>query len=168
MTYETISDCISLIKLNWSNYLKDATTNELQAQKRLWAIQFASFSDEEVYQAIQRLISTCKYYPSIAEIKEEIAKMKMPSRTDEEVWNYIHKAIKNSTYHSISEWEKLPEDIKVTIMPERLREMAQTTDGLQFIKKDVIREYRDYHSKGKEALMIGDVITKFKEIELNK
>jgi len=88
-------------------------------------------------------------------------------RTDDEIWIPIHEAICNGYYNTQKEYDKLPEDLKECVTKSQIRSWSiAPSDEMQWIRKEVIAEYRarekrnkEYKllsSKAKEILMIGD------------
>ena len=62
--------------------------------------------------AIQKYMLTEKFPPTIADIREkatQIVESVDSSMSELEAWSLVRKAIRNSGYHSVEEFEKLPE-----------------------------------------------------------
>ena len=62
--------------------------------------------------AIQKYMLTEKFPPTIADIREkatQIVESVDNSMSELEAWSLVRKAVRNSGYHSVKEFEKLPE-----------------------------------------------------------
>lgn len=62
--------------------------------------------------AIQKYMLTEKFPPTIADIREkatQIVESVDSSMSELEAWSLVRKAVRNSGYHSVEEFEKLPE-----------------------------------------------------------
>ena len=62
--------------------------------------------------AIQKYMLTEKFPPTIADIREkatQIVESVDNSMSELEAWSLVRKAVRNSGYHSVEEFEKLPE-----------------------------------------------------------
>lgn len=62
--------------------------------------------------AIQKYMLTEKFPPTIADIREkatQIVESVDSSMSELEAWSLVRKAVRNSGYHSVKEFEKLPE-----------------------------------------------------------
>lgn len=142
MTENGIKSCISLLKLNYSYWMKDSSINEFKSLFKLWKLQFENINDDIVTKALGNLISSCKYVPTIAEIKEEIYKENIANRTDNEIRNIIEKALSNSLWHSNEEWEKLPSDIKMMVTSEELKNITLSRNINESIN-EIIKRYHN-------------------------
>lgn len=81
--------------------------------------------------AVKALIAVNKFPPAIAEVIEMIGTLTKPGELGEiEAWGLVKTAIRNSAYHSIEEFEKLPVAIQTTLgSPSVLKEWAMSEDG---------------------------------------
>lgn len=90
-------------------YLGQAYGKEFgEEQTGVW-YSFFSKEEPEVFQtAIVRLIPKCKFMPSIAEIKEEIAELTAPDLRlkPEEEWDKVQRAIRRYGVYNAEEAEK--------------------------------------------------------------
>ena len=67
---------------------------------------------QQVNVAIQKYMLTEKFPPTIADIREkatQIVESVDSSMSELEAWSLVRKAVRNSGYHSVEEFEKLPE-----------------------------------------------------------
>jgi hypothetical protein len=53
--------------------IKNATTDEAEGIVTVWAIQFATVPADIVFMAVNKHISTGKFFPSISEVKDKLS-----------------------------------------------------------------------------------------------
>ena len=156
---------LSLIKIAYPNAYNKLSEDEVKAMSKLWNAQFKDYGFELVATAVNTFISQdlSTYAPTIAQIKNICKKLTTSiGKTDNEVWQPIHKAICNGIYESKKEWKKLPTDIQKCVTPQQIRVWAMaSSDELQWIKKEVVSEYRQQESRKKELELLP---TKAKEL----
>ena len=63
---------LAILKAAYPNFYKDMSAEEAQGTISVWALQFADMPADIVLMALNKAISTSKYPPSIAEIKEKM------------------------------------------------------------------------------------------------
>ena len=72
MTKKEAVQVVAILKAAYPNYYKDIGAEEAQGTISVWAMQFAELAAEIVLMALNKHISTNKFPPTIAEIKEKI------------------------------------------------------------------------------------------------
>jgi len=160
MTESGIINILSMMKLNWSNFLNDCDERIFNSCVKLYNVQFKDFTDEQVLSAVSYLISTyeLKTAPNIAIIKHTIANKNVKCLSDSEVWDQVYKAVKNSSYHALEQWTNLDDGIKKSITPDTLREMAtQSDESMKFYRKDVLDAYHKANQKQKQEYLVGSL-----------
>lgn len=103
--------------------------------------------------AIQRYMSTEKFPPTIADIRENAFKNTQANEMSEaEAWSLVRKAIGNSSYNAESEFENLPLEIQKSIgSPSQLRNWARDedyNDGV--VQSQFLRSYRQVCERKRE------------------
>lgn len=125
MTRDETVKVLMMIQAAYPNYNppdKTVTVN-------LWNGMLQDYSYEQVSAAIKAYIRTDQkgFSPSVGEV---VGKLQLLFGDGEdlnalEAWTLVLKAIKNSTYHSDEEFEKLPELVKKAVgSPMQLKEWA--------------------------------------------
>lgn len=76
VTEKVIKEALTLLKVTYPNSFKDMTKEEGLLLIKVWTNDFKNEEEKIFKQAINRLRYKNKYVPSVAEIKEEIAKIK--------------------------------------------------------------------------------------------
>lgn len=146
MTDKGIKKCFGALQGAYKSFYKDNTTNDWVIMKEVWQIQFGNADDREVFFALNKCFSTCKYPPSIAEIKQ--AMLPEDDFNEEEEWGILLRASRANRDDAYEQWEKLPEDLKKLTTPNTLMEIGRADDeAVRFIKKDVIGILRARHRK---------------------
>ena len=72
MTKKEAIQVLAILKAAYPNYYKDISAEEAQGTISVWSMQFSELSAEIVLMALNKHISTNKFPPTIAEIKEKI------------------------------------------------------------------------------------------------
>ena len=121
-------------------YNKEFTKEQLE----VWYSFFKEYTDEELNNAVKKIINTEKYLPSIAQVKEEIAKMKVVGIPEaEEEWQEVLKAV--SRYGSYRQDEALaslkPYTAKIVGYIGYQRICMAESDEQIWNKKEFISEY---------------------------
>ncbi len=112
----------------YPNYYKDKTKEELTVAVNLWHRHFKDDDSKLVNAAIDAFVATDTkgFPPLIGQIKAQLHKITQPEQmTEQEAWNLISKAVKNSAYHATEEHKKLPIIIQKLVTSEQLREWSQ-------------------------------------------
>lgn len=157
MTEQGIVNCISILKANYGGF--NFNSDEYRAYVRLWDLQFKESDDDEVSEAVMRIISTATRRPNIAMIKNEMADyyMDFDSYDDSEAWDMALSSARHDRVEARKNWEALPEDVRKAVSVNTLVEIAMADDySLQFIKKDFLNSYHAVIGKRKKNLMISD------------
>lgn len=96
-------------------------------------------------QAIQKYMMSNRFPPTIADIRDGATDFTAPQELNEmEAWSLVYKAICNSTYNSVSEFEKLPPLVQKAVgLPDSLREWAMTENlNLEVVMSNFQRSYK--------------------------
>lgn len=91
----------------------------------LWLSFFRENTTEEFRRAMNEHIKTSRYFPTVADIKTKIYELNNPNENNVDLWERLLGAIRNSGYHSVEEFDKLPPLLKQYIgSPSQLQELA--------------------------------------------
>ena len=97
---KTIIETITLLKITYPSSLKDLGKEELTLMIDVWLKDFKDTPKELFLKAINNIRNKNKFFPSIADIKEEIAKMKLADIPEaEEEWQEVIKAVHYFGYY---------------------------------------------------------------------
>lgn len=128
MTHNETIAVMSVLKAAYPNFYRDMTRKDAESVVNLWEEIFRAEPVQVVAAAVKMHIASDEkgFPPHIGAIKTAVAKLKnLDVVTEQEAWNFVKKALKNSIYGAAEEFEKLPEIVKRLVgSPERLREWA--------------------------------------------
>lgn len=137
---------MAVLKIAYPRYYANTSKREAEEAINLWQSMLEEYPAQIVNPAIKALIATNPYPPTIAEVIERIKLLTKPQELGEvEAWGLVKEAIRNSTYHSIEEFDKLPKEIQKTLgSPSTLREWAMSEDENMetVVASNFMRSYR--------------------------
>lgn len=92
----------------------------------LWFDMLKDLSYESAYMALKKHVATSPFPPKIADIRGGATDFIAPQELNEmEAWSLVSKAIRNSGYNSVEEFEKLPPLVQKAVgLPDQLRVWA--------------------------------------------
>ncbi len=126
----------------------------------LWAKMFEDDDFKAVMASVQALIATRTegYPPTIGEVKEKLAKIRgVDGLSEQEAWALVSKACQNGYYHSVEEFEKLPDVIQRSIGgPEQLKAWAQMDAATveSVVASNFMRTFKAKRKQQKELEMM--------------
>ena len=119
--------------------------------------------------ALQKHMMTSPFPPTIADIRSAAAEFKTAVNGTEELselsaWSLVRKAIQNSSYNAESEFERLPDAVRIAVgSPDNLREMAvmpiETVESVEM--SHFIRAYRAVRTREKELQKLSPAVRAF-------
>lgn len=130
MNRDQVVAILGTLKTAYPRFYAEMSKQEMYNTIDLWTEMFKNDNPVHVTAAVKSLIVSFKFPPTIADIKDEMYKLtKTEEDTPVEQWNAIKKAMRNSAYNAVEEFEKLPEVAKKFVgSPNQLREWAIGTD----------------------------------------
>lgn len=157
MTKNETTLILGVLKTSYPNFYRDMDKRELLNIVELWNEMFANDDFNTVKIAVKTLIQTLKYPPTIADVKEEIYKLKNPKNYDiVELYNKLKKAISNGIYGSVEEFNKLPPVVQKFVgSPNQLREWAIDENfNDTVLRGQFIKQIEILHKREKEECMM--------------
>lgn len=154
-----IVEILTLLKITYPNALKDLSEEELSLMIEVWTKDFENTPKEVFNKAINNIRSTNKYFPSIAEIKEEIAKMKIGNipEAEDEWQDVLYVVRKWGSYREKEALEDLnPYTAKIVKYIGYYRICTATQEEQVWNKKEFIEEYNALRDKEIINLQIGN------------
>ena len=145
MNIQETAGILEVLKYAYPKFYSDMTTEETDGAIKLWAMMFEEDEAQIVTQAVKAMISTLKYPPTIADVKEKIQLMTTrTTMTEMEAWSLVYRAICNSAYDSESQFNRLPLIVqKILATPKQLREWALSENlNLSVIQSNFMRSYK--------------------------
>ena len=171
MTKQETYRILATLQAIYPDSFRGMTEAAAQLKVELWHKILADEAVEVVEAAVIAYISTDKkgFMPVPGQIKEQISFIISPdSEAEQEAWGQVVNALRNSTYNSVSEFEKLPEDIKRAVgSANMLKEWAAVgSDVLQtVIASNFKKEYRNIVSQRKDFNKIPNAVKQLLEGE---
>ena len=126
MTRDDTTVVLGILKTSYPNFYKGMEKKEMYATIDLWSEMFVNDDLNLVKVAVKELIQTLKFPPTIADIKQKMYELTNQETLPTDLWASLKKAIGNSAYHSVEEFEMLPEECKMFVKnPRQLKELSQ-------------------------------------------
>lgn len=145
MTREDCYTILVLLQTAYPRFYANKDKSELKNAVNLWADMFFEESVETVALAVKFLIANNTFPPSIAEIKQCIAKSRQKDKPDaNQAWQRVKRALANSVYSAKEEYDKLPPEIQRAVgSPVQLYRWAllDASEVESFIARDFMRNY---------------------------
>ncbi len=121
---------MAVLKTSYPQYYRGMSDDELTAAVNLWQSMFDDTPYRTVAAGVKAFLATDVkgFPPSIGQVKEHIAKLTRPqdAMTEQEAWTLVKKALRNSAYGYMEEYEKLPAEVRAVIgSPSVLRDWGQ-------------------------------------------
>ena len=98
MNKKESAQILAILKASYPNFYKNLTAEEAQGTITVWSMQFADMPAEIVLMALNKVISTSQYPPTIAEVKKKITAIHWEaydyislSPTDNEQYQYYKR-----------------------------------------------------------------------------
>lgn len=157
MTRDEVVVILGMIKTAYPSFYKEMSKQEMYNTIDLWSEMFKNDKSEIITLAVKSLISKSEYAPSIATIKNEAFRLQSNDITPIELWNKLKKAISNSTYNSVEEYNKLPEQVKRFVgSPNALRDLAQNdaTTNDTIVKGQFLKQIENIKAQEKQEKMM--------------
>lgn len=151
---ETVA-ILKIIKLTYPHGFKDYTKEEGKELIGVWQMMFENDDAEIVTQAVKSAINVSEFVPTVAQIRKQINIITSNNEfdTDEEAWFKIKKALSNSYYNPVEEFQKLDDILKELIGNaaelKKLGQMATATLDTVF-KSNFMKSYREKIKSRKE------------------
>lgn len=129
MKKEETKQLLEILKVAYPRNYANITQQSAREILSLYYDIFKDVPTETVVMALKNYIKANKYPPSIAGLWEQVELLTETS-TAETLWTAIEKAVRNSTYNSKEEFDKLPEECKQFIgSAKALKELGQMDGG---------------------------------------
>lgn len=143
MTIKEARKFVAVLMVTYPNY--NPIDEELAAET--WAGVTEEYTYEQVDIALRSYMktNTSGFAPVPGQIIDKIHTMTQPQELNEmEAWSLVYKAICNSTYNSVSEFEKLPTLVQKAVgLSDSLREWAMTENlNLEVVMSSFQRAYK--------------------------
>jgi len=167
MNLKETAAVMDILTVAYPQFYKNQSVEERLMASRLWADMFEGDDVRTVLAAVKALIASDEkgFPPHIGAVKEKIRFLTQPKElTEQEAWNCIEKACRNSLYHAPEEYEKLPPVVQRLVgSPNQLREWAMIdADELKtVVASNFMRSYKVRAKTEREYLALPDSVKEF-------
>ena len=146
-----------------------ASDEDERLRLTLWHEQFANEPGAVVLAAVKAFVATDKkgFMPVPGQIKEQIAIIRdRKEMNEQEAWDRVTNALRNSSYSSVEEFNKLPENIRRAVgSPNILKEWAVLpfTELQTVIASNFKRDYRAIVMQEQDLAKIPETVRLLRE-----
>ena len=116
MDREEVKQILIVLEIAFPNF--QIPIEKKKATVELWERTLKDFNYHDVDLAVQSFINSSgsAFAPSLPQIVDMLHKTaELSTITEGEAWSLVSKALRNSTYHSQEEFDKLPEDVQKAV-----------------------------------------------------
>lgn len=164
MTREETQNLLAMIQATYPNFNPLDKTAAVNA----WHMALSDCEWKNIQKAfaVYMRTNTSGFAPSPGQIVEKMVMLTIPQEMGElEAWSLVSKALRNSTYNSTEEFEKLPELCQKAIgRPEQLRLWATDENYNESVaSSNFMRSYRMAKSRNEEMNRMPEKIRNFIE-----
>ncbi len=149
MNREEVIKVLAFLKVAYPSFYKNMRREEAEETINLYREMFADCDFKVVAVIVKEWIQSEKFPPTVADIKQKIYSLTTQEKLPMDLWASLKKAIGNSAYNSVEEFDKLPTECKMFIKnASQLKELSQNDSEInntvvkgQFLKQiEVIRK----------------------------
>lgn len=142
---------IASMMASFPNYNPD----DVDITAETWSKMLSDYTYEQISVALKSYILSDKsgFAPSIGQLVDKVHTITTPQHLNEmEAWSLVSKAIRNSGYHSVEEFAKLPPLVQKAVgQPEQLRTWAIDEDySEEVVSSHFVRCYRSELERANE------------------
>lgn len=156
MSREEMLKVFYVIKAAYPRYYKELSAKEVEQLIATWGLVFGDYSYEKVSAGVKFYLAndTKGFPPSPGQIVDSIARFAKPvyaGITADEAWGYIAKAVSNSTYNSVEEFNKLPDICKeIVVSPRQLLNWVEDDSFNSVARSNFLKSFREKVQKKEE------------------
>lgn len=113
MTKNEMALILDKARVFFPAYFEKKTDETLLEIAKAWAELFVGVETGTFAKAFQAVILTSKFFPTPAEICEQLTAMtKRDELTEQEAWGLVREAMKTGRSNTKTAWESLPDEVK--------------------------------------------------------
>lgn len=126
----TLKETIQLIIILKEYYPISVENENIETKAQAWYMILKDHDPNIVTNAALAFVATDKkgFMPTPGQILGKIETINCDAggakMTEMEAWGYVAKALRNSTYNSVAEWEKFPKIVQECVTPSLLKDWA--------------------------------------------
>lgn len=167
MTEKEMGTIMDILSAAYPMYYKNSSSEEKIAAFKLYYIHFGQYSKDLMFNVVNAYIAsdTKGFPPAIGQLKEKLLQITEPKAlTEQEAWNYVAKALRNSLYNAKAEFDKLPDEIKGIVgSHNQLREWAMMDSERvnSVVSSNFMRSYKVRVKHEREMLTLPNQVREF-------
>ena len=164
MTKQDTYQVLSVFQTFYRDSFKELSNEAAQLTLELWYELFKDEPVEEVVAAAKAFVATDKkgFPPVPGQIKEQIAVLRNQNgMSEQDAWEMVNSALRNSSYGSAEEFAKLPEDIQRAIGSANMLRSWATIPYAELqtvIASNFKRDYRSIVAQKKDFAKIPNAV----------
>lgn len=160
MTKKEMVEIIAIMQANYPDDFRGMSDAAVNGKINLWFMQFRDDDYKEVLTAVMAHIATDtnRFMPPVGVIKAKLVEIRTPDEmTEQEAWSLVLRALRNGTYGSQKEFDKLPPILQRLVgSPNQLKEWAlMDSDTVNsVVASNFQRSYRARAANERELLAL--------------
>lgn len=162
MTRDETIELLMLLKNEYKDFIIPVDKDERRVKINTWYAILGGYDYKVIQKAVYHMLSTLKFTPKIANIKEAVCKILYPDDiTEQEAVNLIMKALDNAYYKPRTAFNSLPPLLRRIVgEPQQLKQWATMDNNTlqSVIASNISRSYRDMVQQKKEQQITGTYI----------
>lgn len=164
MNKREVAQILAILK---EYYPRDFVNSDLQTKVEAWYLILQDYDYKLTQNAVISFVSSDLngFMPSVGQIVDKINKLTNKNQlTENEAWDLVYKALGNSTYNSVQEFDKLPKEVQRSVgSPDMLRSWSQLElDEIQtVIQSNFMRSFKTASKQIKEYDLLPENVKKF-------
>lgn len=154
----TRDETVRIIRIIYNSY-PNYKPGDLSETIDVWHMMLSEYQYKTVSIALKAYIlsDTSGFAPSIGQLVAKMQSMSQKQEPNEmEAWSLVSKAIRNSAYNPIYEFEKLPEKVRKSVgSPDQLRQWAMDENfNEQVVSSNFIKCYKNVVERDRQMYFI--------------
>ena len=140
MQRQDIIKVLSILRIAYPKFYANMSKEDANETITMWLTKFQNVQPQVLELAVNNLIDTSAYPPSIADVKNEVFKITAgDQKTEIDLWNELRGAISNGIYHSEEIFPKLSKELQAYLKtPMQLKELAMSNlDEIDTVQKGI-------------------------------
>jgi len=155
MTQKETAYLLSILRAAYPRFYYDVSPDDLKISVDTWTVMLSDTSIEIATVALQRLIATSKFPPTIAEMRESISAVIHPALPDSgDAWGEVIKAIGQYGYYRTEEaLASMREPVRLAVKRMGWRELCMSENGMAD-RAHFLRIYETMEKRTKEENLL--------------
>ena len=159
MTQKETSVLLGMLRVAYPRFYAEISPEDVTASVSTWTMMLSDTTLEVATAALQRLIATSKFPPTIAEMRESIAAVQYPTLPDAgDAWGEVNDAIRNYGYYRQAEaLASMREPVHLAVERMGWRDLCMSENGMAD-RAHFLRIYESMEKRTKEQNLLPTVL----------